>query len=969
MKYPYAKLSVAALTVSLATLSAQVAPTPDPATPSEANSTAPANANVTPPPVETNTPDKVVVLDPFTVDASTDVGYVAVDSLAGGRANLPIKVTPAPISSLTRAFMDDVQLTNVRDALKWTAGAVPQNWRGGRAGSGNQFNSWAFSIRGQGDADQGGNPPTRNYFPNFVALDLYNVDRVEVARGPNSILFGVGDIGGSIATYTKVPRLDKEFQNAVISVNDNAGVRFTADVNSLAGENFALRTNLLFERERGWRQGDRGTTYALDLHALIKFSENSKLRIELEGYDRKNNLYAFVLQDTSSLWDRKTTSPTWGGTIVGSDLNPLKVSGAPGVKNMKGWGDKNALVWIPSLASHGLMDWYNGYRSIGTLDVGPGAYLHPEGYTFPVTGTDIQALPSRDFTVAPSDGYLRARYAALTLVFDQRINDNMEAEISAYGYADAQRSNNSENVGADGAWSSYDLNQQLPDGSPNPNFGKKYSDVFLSQQNQYHPAIEFRGQLNYHFDANVFNIPISQWMSAAVGYRRTELKPRTYLAFDQPINADNWTNHLIWGRLYWDNPRAAVSLPSNIGTYQAMPFNWFDFNLRETIKYGGIVSQTRLWNDRLNITLGARRDKYTNYKIGIRGPTNIPTSADETGTTFQAGAIGYVLSWLGITYNYAENFAPLAGGVAPTLYGEPLGAARGKGQSVGLRFTTNDGRYYASVTYYKDKSQGRPKGGPDFQGTWNKYIDGGGTATDIGPSGVITGTGSGANASMNFSDTTDLEDHGVEFEFVGNPTKDIRLQLNFSIPKSNLSNSIPNSQKYYAEHIDEWTALANTPSSDPAIQLIRDSFKTDLANLNKTIVGLSSTSVNGHLIKNTASFFGTYTFPMEALKGFSVGAGATHYGKQYGNPGDLVNGERILSPSYTVYNAMVAYTREFHSMGRNIHSRFQLNVDNLLDSDKLIYRSYQEYGDGLVAPLDFDYIEPRRWTLTASFEF
>ncbi|MFT3781179.1 MAG: TonB-dependent receptor plug domain-containing protein [Nibricoccus sp.] len=925
-----------------------------------------------PPPADasgTGTPEgPVITLDAFTVDAGRDRGYVAGDSLAGGRSNLPLRVVAAPISALTRAFIDDVQVTNVRDALRWIEGAVPQNWRAGRTGSGGQFNAWAFSVRGQGDLDQGGNPPSRNYFPNYVAQDLYNVDRVEAARGPNSILFGVGDIGGSIATYTKVPRLDGNSADTTFQFNDNGGVRATADVNSVVNRAIAMRVNVLAERERGWREGDRGRTYAVDVSTQFRLTDTTKLRIEVEGYDRKNNLFIFTMQDNFSLWNGTTAAPTWGATIAGAEQNPLTTPTAPGVKKMVGF-DQTLLLWIPGLPQLGASNWGSGYRSMGTNDVVWGAYLRPHAYSFGPTDTIIPALPSRDFTVAPSDGYLRSRYAAVTALLDQKINDNMEAQLAAYGYVDSQKSQNFENVGANGTQSAIDVNSQLPNGQPNPNFGKRYSDLFLSKQNQFHPAKEFRGQVNYHFDTEIFGVPLTQWFSVSAGYRETELKPRTYLAFDQPIDANNWIQHMIWGRLYWDNPRAAMNLPASVGTYQALPFNWFDFDLQETIKYAGAVSQTRLWHDRLNLTLGARRDKYSNEKRGIRPLDTTHTRLDEKGTTYQAGAIGYVLPWLGMSYNYSENFAPLAGGVAPTLYGVPLKAATGKGQTIGLRVSTVDRKYYAALNYYEDESTGRPKGGPGFQGLWNRYIDAGGPERDIGPAGVITGSGTSANASMNFSDTTDLRSHGYEFEFVGNPTPEVRVQMNLSVPRSELSNSIPSSRRYFSEHIGAWQTTASTPSSDPQIQSERTQLQTEINNVAKDIAALSEPSITGHLVKYTLSFFGSYTFPQEWLKGFSVGAGVTALGKQYGNPGDKVNNQRILSPAYQVYNAMLAYDTSWRIADRKVKAKIQLNVDNVLGKETLIYRSYQAYGGGLVQSMDYDFLDPRRFTLTVSFGF
>src|ERR1035438_8077864 len=131
-----------------------------------------------------------VVLNAFTVDTSTDVGYVAVNSLAGGRNNTPLAITPTTVSALTAEFIDDLQLTNATDALKWTMNAIPQNLTP-NVGSGNEFNSWAVNLRGAGSGPQGGTAPTVNYFPIYAIKDFFNVDRFELNLGPNSILFGV----------------------------------------------------------------------------------------------------------------------------------------------------------------------------------------------------------------------------------------------------------------------------------------------------------------------------------------------------------------------------------------------------------------------------------------------------------------------------------------------------------------------------------------------------------------------------------------------------------------------------------------------------------------------------------------------------------------------------------------------------------------------------------------------------------
>ena len=92
----------------------------------------------------------VVVLDTFTVSTQKDNGYVAVDSLAGGRQAAPIRVTPASISSLTAEFLSDLAITNTQDALAWSLNTVPTAFRSGFTGGsgGDVFNFWSISSRG-----------------------------------------------------------------------------------------------------------------------------------------------------------------------------------------------------------------------------------------------------------------------------------------------------------------------------------------------------------------------------------------------------------------------------------------------------------------------------------------------------------------------------------------------------------------------------------------------------------------------------------------------------------------------------------------------------------------------------------------------------------------------------------------------------------------------------------------------------
>lgn len=925
--------------------------------------TAPADS--TPPPTQ----DQPVQLDTFVVSTAKDNGYTAVDSLAGGRQSAPIRVTPAAMSSITRAFIDDLALTNVQDMLKWSLNAVPTDFRNGISGAsgGEVFNFWSVSIRGDSHV-QGGNPPTKNYFPTFMVLDTYNLDRVEIDSGPNSILFGIGDIGGSMTSYTKVAEFGKDFNRLSYQTSNYGGYRVTLDANQAVTRNFALRLNALAANEKGWKQGDNHKKRAIDLAGTWRIGDKTQVRFEVEGWKEEKTVFAQSLQDGASLWDGKTTSATWGSSIANSGSNPLTTAGAPGVTQMNAWGGpQHYYVWTPSV---GLMNWAGGARTMGTGDVAWGAYLRPYSFTFGPTGTTIAALPSEDFAVTPADGLLKPEDVNATVSLDQRINDNCEFSVQAYRYVDDAKAKNFEGAGGGlGFGEAIDLNHQLPNGQPNPNYGKRYSDFFLDAQTQDHKVGEIRGQFSYHFDRTVFGVPVKQLFSVSGGRQVTDYNARQYIAtvmnnYDQ----NNWTQSMVWGRVYWDHPQAALNLPStyqgmNI-VYQPLPFNWYDFNSRQTIKYGGLYSLTRLWNDRLNISLGARRDSYDNWKVGLRGPSNPPTIANGSGNTYSAGFVGYVTPWLGIVGNVSDNYQPAAGGLAPSIFGKVFGPSFGRGRNIGLRVSTKDGRYYASLNYYNDKSQNVIGGdSPDFQGIWNDYFMAGGSVTAIGPAGVVTGGPGTYHANMSYIDTYDVKYTGTELELTASPTKNFRIQLHYSVPKGEKQNDGPNAAAYFAQNLSTWQAAAgaNTPESQK--------LATDLSNAQNSIKSVSVPTITGHLVKSMFNVFAVYSFTDDTFRGLEVGAGATSLGQQYGNPWDNVNGQRTLSPSYTTYSALVAYAHTFDIGSRKVRAKFQLNVDNLFGKDTLVFLSYQGYGNNLSQGMDYNLVAPRKVTLSATFEF
>jgi len=145
-------------------------------------------------------------LSPFSVTGAGDIGYQATSTLAGTRVRADLRDIGSAISIVNEEFLRDTDSTELRDVLLFTpnteVGGISGNFSGSQGfGAGNPIPELEISqqqggitrIRGLAAADL-----TRNYFIMEIPFDTYNVDRVEVQRGANSALFGLGSPGGIV---------------------------------------------------------------------------------------------------------------------------------------------------------------------------------------------------------------------------------------------------------------------------------------------------------------------------------------------------------------------------------------------------------------------------------------------------------------------------------------------------------------------------------------------------------------------------------------------------------------------------------------------------------------------------------------------------------------------------------------------------------------------------------------------------
>ncbi|SEL52723.1 TonB-dependent siderophore receptor [Nitrosovibrio tenuis] len=191
--------------------------------------------------------DPPAMLTPIKVSASSVTGptdgYMATKSFSATRTDTPLRDVPQSITVVTQDLIKDQTMQNMGDVVRYVPGV------GVSQGEGNRD---AVIFRGNnstGDFFVDGLRDDAQYF-----RDLYNIDRVEVLKGSNGMIFGRGGAGGVINRVTKeagwTPVNEVSAQYGSFSHK-----RIAVDVGRAINEVAAFRLNAMYEHSNSFRNG------------------------------------------------------------------------------------------------------------------------------------------------------------------------------------------------------------------------------------------------------------------------------------------------------------------------------------------------------------------------------------------------------------------------------------------------------------------------------------------------------------------------------------------------------------------------------------------------------------------------------------------------------------------------------------------------------------------------------------------
>ena len=198
------------------------------------------------------------------------------DQVTALKTPVPIIDVPQTLSIITDEDIRKQGFRELGDIVRYTPGVNTSQGEGHR-------DSIVFrGVRSTADFYLDGVRDDVQYY-----RSLYNLEQVEILRGPNALLFGRGGTGGIINRVTKKAVLGDAFGSFDMGADTFGAFDFAVDYNVQTGENSALRINFhsdTLENHRDYYDGDR---FGFNPTLRVQLSPQTTLDLSYEHADHE----------------------------------------------------------------------------------------------------------------------------------------------------------------------------------------------------------------------------------------------------------------------------------------------------------------------------------------------------------------------------------------------------------------------------------------------------------------------------------------------------------------------------------------------------------------------------------------------------------------------------------------------------------------------------------------------------------
>lgn len=968
--------------------------------------------------------EPIVELSPFVTTTASDQGYVATSSLAGSRVNTNLKDIAAQIDVMTPDFLNDIGAINVDEAVAFSTN------NGGPNEQNVGPNNGITSTRGGGRA-RGFDAITQSsdFYATNLPSELYNVERVTIANGPQSILFGLGNAGGAIDTSSK-RALMRQRGEVTFRADEFGSFRSTLDLNyPIIPQKLALRFAAV--RSDGKYAVDDAFNRQIREFGTVtwKATPTTTLRVSVENISQRASLASnYIAQDYVSPWIA-AGAPLYdnsaGNASITAAAFPLLNRNSNALRVASYGGSGNAvLVWNGSALTRGPHQLAN---AVDTRD-----FAFADSSIYP---TD------RDVRVGGRLNRLHGKL--LRAAVEQKITNDLFIELG-FNYESVAELLGGPFDNAESINIFADPNRYLPGGTTatrqtalNPNAGRLYIESFPSGTEVRNLTKEVRLTTSYQFDfARHFRGParhlgrhrIAALVSWRVDQDRSQASRAMILDTPSFVTGDLLNNsRLLRARYYLDPASGALTaraMPGGNGLDAGWfgPWTFTDDSRNESFRAtmfdhpagrssatGGsrkdiqtymLAWQSFFLRDRLNLFAGRRIDDFKSYLIapwalvrgdrvtaGDRQGLFVPLSRttfdttpalDDRGTTYSYGGVFHATRWLSVFASKSDNTALPPGFLDPD--NRPLPGIFSDGYDFGFRTSLRDDRISLRVNFFKEHQHALIGDGQAVR-TASAVIEQRLRGSDR-PAGIATVAADGfdpVNRGDAYRSVEDKIGRGIDVTLVANLTPNWDLRIAGGRQKTHVFNKSAEFNAWVARRLPTWQQFGGLGWDNVAIST------TDPRTVHQYYDQEVATEIVRSQLRNDlprfrqrewrASAFTNYRVAEGPLKGFNAGAGLRWLQRPIvgfvqrsypsGGTGDDVT-RPLYGYSQTAVDLLLGYGGRAKFIGGHpIGWRVQLNVRNVFDHDGI--EPVRARNDNGV--LDWGRVEPRQAILTTSFTF
>ena len=192
------------------------------------------------------------------------------------RSPTPIIDVPQSLSILSSEQIALQGLTSVSDIINYTPGVNTSQGEGHR-------DAVVFrGVRSTADFYVDGARDDVQYF-----RPLYNLEQVEILRGPNALMFGRGGTGGILNRVTKKGVVGEQFTDYTIGAGTFGDLGFAIDSNLAINDRTAFRINAAYESLENHRDSFDGDRFGVNPTARFQLSPSTILDVSYEYIDHE----------------------------------------------------------------------------------------------------------------------------------------------------------------------------------------------------------------------------------------------------------------------------------------------------------------------------------------------------------------------------------------------------------------------------------------------------------------------------------------------------------------------------------------------------------------------------------------------------------------------------------------------------------------------------------------------------------